>query len=53
MSRIARLGLWWVAMRCQDHLGAQLASPPHRSVEVVDLDPQQDAVAVRVDLRIT
>jgi hypothetical protein len=53
MRRTAGLAFWWVAMRCQDHLGAQSTGAFHRGVEIVDLEPQQDAVAVRAGVRIT
>lgn len=40
-------------MRCQNHLGAQLTGAFDGGVEVVDFEPQQDAVAVRMGLWIT
>ena len=40
-------------MRCQNHLGAQSTDAFDCGVEVVDFEPQQDAVAVRVNLWIT
>jgi hypothetical protein len=41
MRRTAGLTLWWVSMRCQNHLGAQLTSPLDGGMKIVDFEPQE------------
>ncbi len=40
-------------MRCQNHLGAQSTGAFDCGVEVVDFEPQEDAVPVRAGVRVT
>ena len=42
-----------IPMRCQDDLGWQLRGPGHGGIEILDLKPQQHAVAIGTVIRIT
>ncbi len=52
MGRAAWLARRRIAVRRQDDLRPDFIGPFHRSVEIVDLEPQQDAVAVRPSVGI-